>query len=37
MIIVLDVSASIEILFQREKADKFKGVYNQLLSEFKFL
>ena len=29
MIIVLDVSASIEILFQREKADKFKGVYNQ--------
>ena len=29
MIIVLDVSASIEILFQREKADKFKDVYNQ--------
>ncbi|QTQ12301.1 type II toxin-antitoxin system VapC family toxin [Treponema parvum] len=29
MIIVLDVSAAIEILFQREKADRFKSVYNQ--------
>jgi len=29
MIIVLDVSAAIEILFQREKADGFKGIYNQ--------
>ena len=29
MIIVLDVSAAIEIIFQREKKDKFKNVYNQ--------
>ena len=29
MIIVLDVSAAIEIIFQREKTDRFKSVYNQ--------
>ena len=29
MIIVLDVSAAIEIIFQREKVNKFKSIYNQ--------
>jgi len=29
MIIVLDVSAAIEIIFQRGKIDTFKSVYNQ--------
>ena len=29
MIIVLDVSAAIEIIFQREKVNTFKSIYNQ--------
>ena len=29
MIIVLDVSAAVEIIFQREKVDTFKNVYQQ--------
>ena len=29
MIIVLDVSAAIEIIFQREKVNTFKHIYNQ--------
>ena len=29
MIVVLDVSAAIEIIFQREKVNTFKNIYNQ--------
>lgn len=29
MIIVVDVSAAIEIIFQREKVNRFKSIYNQ--------
>ena len=29
MIVVLDVSAAIEIIFQREKVNTFKSIYNQ--------
>ena len=29
MIVVLDVSAAIEIIFQREKDNTFKSIYNQ--------
>ena len=29
MIIVVDVSAVIEIIFQREKVNRFKSIYNQ--------